>query len=240
MLQHEGVLPSTLPNRPRLVEVTRRLPVMIPEDCLVRWPALSRCLSMGADLSALRSPAPMADILMHCSKLKPCILVIDHAALDQTDPRRLTQAADFGRSVAILVKLVRDDPETVKRLLRLGCMGFLTDRSSPKVILQAIDALSKGEIWASRRVLADFVRQLLSTPSPQTLTPREDQILQLIARGMSNREITQELFISRETVRWHIRTLYAKIGVKNREEAARFASGDLPETSCLPALGTPC
>ena len=240
MLQHDSVLPSTLSGKPRLVEVSRRTPVLIPEDCLLRWKALSLCTALDADLLILRGPASMTDVLTHCSKLKPCILVIDQPALEQIDPQRLTQTLDFGRSVSVLVKVVRDDPETVKRLLRLGCMGFVTERTPPAIIVRAIEALSRGEIWTTRRLLTDFVRMLLASPGPQMLTPREDQILRLIARGLSNREITQELFISRETVRWHIRTLYAKIGVKNREEASQFAVRNQPEPARLPAAGNQC
>jgi DNA-binding CsgD family transcriptional regulator len=68
------------------------------------------------------------------------------------------------------------------------------------------------------------VRGLLSSQSRHNLTPREGQILDLISRGRSNRDIAEELFISRETVRWHIRTLYAKIGVRDRTEAATYGT----------------
>jgi DNA-binding NarL/FixJ family response regulator len=200
------------------------MPVLVLEDSLPRWRALKRCLATQTDLMFVRCAVPAAEILTHCSRLSPCILVIDHPSLDQIDPQRLMQTVDFGRSVRVLVKVSREDPKTVERLLRAGCMGVVAEGSAPSVLGHAIRALAKDEIWASPRFLADFVRGLLSSDSRHNLTPREAQILELITQGRSNRGIAEELFISRETVRWHIRTLYAKIGVHDRTEAANYGT----------------
>lgn len=222
MLYHDGALLWAPSRGPRLIEVSRSMPVLVNEEDLSLWRSLKRCLTGEASLMVVHCPSPSADILAQCARFQPCILIIEQTSLEKLDPQCFIQTVDFGRSVYVLVKVGRDDPATLERLLRLGCRGFVTERSSPSVLRQAIWALSRGEIWASRRFLADVIHGLLTSPIPNALTPRESQILELIARGLSNRDITKELFISRETVRWHIRTLYAKIGVKNRAEAAHF------------------
>ncbi len=149
------------------------------------------------------------------------------------------QTVDFGRSVLVLVRVAREDDETVDRLMRLGCMGFVGERASAAAIGEAIRALGKGEIWANRRFLAEFIRGLLSAQSPRNLTARENEILNLISKGRSNREIADQLFISRETVRWHIRTLYAKIGVHDRVQAVRHGANLNNETQLLFGFNQP-
>ncbi len=223
MLPYDGVLPAAPTDKIRLVETPPRLPVVIPEESLSQWRALKRCLTTHTDFMVVRCPAPSADILAHCSRMSPCILVIDLAVLDELDPQAFMRTVDFGRAVRVLVKVHRDDPEVVERILRVGCMGLVAEGTAPSEIGHAIRALANGEIWASPRSLADFVRSILTSRNRTNLTAREAQILDLIARGRSNRDIATELFISRETVRWHIRTLYAKIGAHDRAEAAKFA-----------------
>jgi DNA-binding NarL/FixJ family response regulator len=220
MLQCDGVLTTAQEKKPRLV-VSRRVPVLIPEDTLSDWLNLKRCLAKEPDWMVIRCPSPLSEVLAECSRLKPCSLVIDHRRFEQLDPQCFVQTADFGRSVSVLVKVAQDNPETIKQMLRLGCMGFVTEHTTPTDLRSAIRAITSGELWVSARILAEFTRDLLSCPNPQNLTPRESQVLSLISRGLSNREISKELFISRETVRWHIRTLYAKIGAKSREEAVQ-------------------
>jgi len=214
-----------------------RMPVLVAEDSLAGWRALKHCLSAQTDLMFVRCPAPSSEILKHCSRLMPCILAIEQTALEQVDPNRFKQTVDYGRSVSVLVRVVREDAETLERLLRLGCMGYVAERASSSVVGQAIRALARGEIWANPRVLADLVRVLLTTESPRILTGREAEILRLISRGRSNRQIAEELFISRETVRWHIRTLYAKIGVHDRAEAVNHAASLEQEPQLLFGFG---
>ena len=97
----------------------------------------------------------------------PCILAIEQASIDQLNPNRLKKTIDFGNSVYVLVRVIKEDTETVGRLLRLGCMGFVTERASASVVDQALRALAKREIWVDAHVLADFVRSLLTSDGPR-------------------------------------------------------------------------
>lgn len=228
-----------LADRLHVVEEPCCVPVLVPEDNLSRWRALRQCLTARTDLLVVRCPSPSTDVLKHCSRLMPCLLAIDLSLLDQLDPDRFRRTVDYGRAVSVLVRVQHEDPDTLDRLLRLGCMGFVTERASATVVGQAIRALAKGEIWVNQRFLGEFLRSLLSAQSPRNLTSREAEILRLISSGHSNREIAQELFISRETVRWHIRTLYAKIGVRDRAAAANHAAGLEPESQLLLGFAGP-
>ncbi len=104
----------------------------------------------------------------------------------------------------------------------MGCRGVLEVDSPAATLRRAIQAVASGEIWASRRSISRVVQTLLFADRQQ-MTSRESQILKLIARGYSNREIAEQLFISRETVRWHMRSLYSKIGAHDRDSAVTYA-----------------
>jgi DNA-binding NarL/FixJ family response regulator len=107
----------------------------------------------------------------------------------------------------------------------MGCMGFLRPESPPWQIRRAVEAVASGELWAPRLLLSQMCREYLSSHDPCKLTGREEEILALLAQGHKNREIAASLFISRDTVRWHMRAIYAKLGIHDRRSAASYATG---------------
>jgi DNA-binding NarL/FixJ family response regulator len=100
--------------------------------------------------------------------------------------------------------------------LESGCSNY--------VLRKAVRSIAAGELWASRRVVSRLIQDFLLAESLKELSPREHEILTLIGQGYKNREIAERLFISTETVQWHMRGLYAKIGAKDRLSAAVFAA----------------
>ena len=84
-----------------------------------------------------------------------------------------------------------------------------------------------AELWFPRGYLSRRTRESLATTSPGGLSDREADILALLASGITNQTIADRLFISRDTVRWHLRSIYAKLGVSDREAAYRLAKNKL-------------
>src|SRR5690349_19623943 len=115
----EGILPTMLADKLHVVEEVCRVPVLVAEDSLPRWRALKQCLTTQTGFIVVRCPAPSTEILKHCSRLMPCVLVIEHALLEQFDTDRFKQVVDYGRSVSVLVRVPREDPDTLNGLLRL-------------------------------------------------------------------------------------------------------------------------
>jgi NarL family two-component system response regulator LiaR len=89
---------------------------------------------------------------------------------------------------------------------------------------EAVKAIGDGDLWYPRAVLSALVRRsiLNRSVSQKRLTSREMEILRLLGMETKNQTIADQLFISRETVRWHLRALYSKIGVNNRSEAQQY------------------
>ena len=182
--------------------------------------------------------AEALEALACARRLAPCVAIVPPAGIEAMDPADFGNSVGFGRKVRVLVPVETEDREMLENLLSMGCAGYLTGRPTPATLRRAVRAVAAGELWASRKLLAGIVQSLVEAGSPRKLTRREKEILKLIALGYKNREIAEELFISRETVRWHMRSLYGKIGVEDRLSAAFYAWEHLAE-ECNLTAGTP-
>ncbi|CAN5364904.1 response regulator transcription factor [soil metagenome] len=135
--------------------------------------------------------------------------------------KRLKRAAP---AVNIVMLTVYDDSELIFRALENGASGFLLKRTAPADLLSAIDDVHRGGAPMSphvaRLVVRSFRRTPVSNDASENLTPREEQVLRLVSRGLINKEIADELGITVETVRQHLKNIYTKLHVRSRTEAA--------------------
>jgi len=201
-----------------------RVHVIVAESDPLVCEGLAQGLREEPDLVAFPSMGSPQAALERCRDYHPCVLLLDESFLETMDVLRFAAQVDHGRAVPVLALGCDGDVARVIRCLRLGCMGYFSRQESLSALRKAIYAVAAGQMWASRAVLTLLVREVLDgrERAPQ-LTAREGEILGLIRNGSANAEISQCLFISPETVRWHVRRLFAKIGVCNRAGAAEFA-----------------
>ena len=184
---------------------------------------IAQSLGDEPQFSARASTGSPQETLEECHRLSPCVLVIDESFVERMDAARFRDLVDYGRAVPVLVLGADTCPDDVSAWVRLGCMGFLSRQESLATLKKAVQALAEGQLWVRRADFTGLMRDLLiHRESGPQLTGRETQILDLIAVGSSNGEIARTLFISMETVRWHVRRLMAKIGVRDRFAAAEF------------------
>ena len=129
-------------------------------------------------------------------------------------------------AVQVIMITVYDDSEKVFHALRAGASGYILKRATPEKILQAIREVHAGGVPMSgeiaRKVLGAF-REPAPATAPaeeQNLSRREQEILELLAQGCSNKDIASKLSISVETVTWHLRHIYSKLHVRSRTQAA--------------------
>jgi len=120
----------------------------------------------------------------------------------------------------------------LKRWIAYGIRGILYEQESLQNIIKAIKTVASSQTWFPRQAMTKFLRgDFKSTPDPQTvkhgLTPREREVLILIAQGETNAHVAERLFISPYTVRVHAQNIYRKIGVPNRVSAALWCKEHL-------------
>lgn len=132
----------------------------------------------------------------------------------------------------ILILTVSADTDTIFRALEAGADGYLLKRCSPQELHAAVMDVLKGGVpmtsEIARRVIASFRRQPAKSDVAIRLTPREEEILTLLAKGFANKEIADKISVSYETVRDHLRNIYEKLHVHSRTEAvARYLGSSL-------------
>ena len=139
--------------------------------------------------------------------------------------------ADTEAATAVLILTTFDLDEYVYEALRAGASGFLLKDAPPEQLVSAIHTLAAGEALIApaitKRLIEQFARAApRSGPSAaalEALTARELEVLVLIARGLSNREIASELVVSEATVKTHVKRVLAKLGVRDRVHAVVLA-----------------
>jgi DNA-binding NarL/FixJ family response regulator len=142
--------------------------------------------------------------------------------------RELTRAAPRVR-VLILTTFEQDD--YVFGALRAGASGFLLKRARPEELIAAVHTIAAGDSLLSPSVARRVIDRMAQQPTPELadqakfdeLTPREREVLELIARGLSNREIATELVVAEATIRSHVRRILMKLELRDRVQIVIFA-----------------
>ncbi len=157
-------------------------------------------------------------------ELRPDILLLDMEMPDMNGVEVTRRLRADGLPVRILALSAYDDVQYVRGLLGSGAAGYLTKDEAPDYILEAIHGVWRGqEGWLSRRIAARLTLLAREEPDDWGLTSRERQVLAKIVAGKTNQEAGLELGISDKTIEKHLVSIYAKLGVASRVEAAVLA-----------------
>ena len=190
-------------------------------------------LILGAypDIEVVGEAADGIAALDLATRLRPDVLLADirMPGLDGVEVTRRVAGPDVANPIAVVVITTFDLDEYVLGALRAGARGFLLKDAGPELLVQAIRAAATGDALiapnVTRRLLQAFADRSPQAPTQpvEPLTDREEDVLALVARGRTNAEIAAELFIGLSTVKSHIASLMAKLGVRNRVEIALWA-----------------
>jgi DNA-binding NarL/FixJ family response regulator len=150
-----------------------------------------------------------------CQRLGASVLLARGSFISELPSGELAQFANFGKGTHVLAILESDTFDGAVKMIRIGCRGVLPPKFTTKLLRRAVLGVLDGEIFAAAVVISELMSDLLravSRKEDRALTPQEERILDLTARGYKNSAIAEALFISPATVRWHKRRLYRKIG----------------------------
>jgi DNA-binding NarL/FixJ family response regulator len=128
-----------------------------------------------------------------------------------------------GTTARVLVLTSVTDPVAAGRAMREGAAGVLYKDVDPDALVRAIRAVHDGHLLLAPEAAGALIRPEQQTPSLDALTAREREVLAELARGRSNREIARALHVSEKTVKAHVSSVLAKLGVQDRTQAALFA-----------------
>ncbi|MFZ2516543.1 MAG: response regulator transcription factor [Candidatus Lutibacillus vidarii] len=204
--------------------------VVADDQDLVRT-GLVMILGAQTDIDIIGEAADGIQALEVATRLRPDVLLVDirMPGLDGVEVTRRLAGPDVADPMAVVVITTFDLDEYVLGALRAGARGFLLKDAGPDLLVQAVHAAAHGDALiapnVTRRLLATLVDHAPETVTQPVdpLTEREEEVLALLARGRTNAEIAAELFIGLSTVKSHVASLMAKLGVRNRVEIAMWA-----------------
>jgi DNA-binding NarL/FixJ family response regulator len=216
--------------------MTDNIRVVLADDQRVVREGLSTLLGLLAGVDVLATAADGDEAVALARQLQPDVVLMDlrMPRCDGVDAtRRLRQDAP---AVKVLVLTTYADDRSVIDALRAGARGYLTKDAGAEEIHRALLQVVRGQAVIDPSVQHHVVDALAGAASvaavdagpadgslPDGLTPREAEVLALIAGGRSNTEIASELFVSETTIKSHINHLFAKTGVQDRAQAVAYA-----------------
>lgn len=165
-------------------------------------------------------------------RLRPdvCLLDIRMPKLDGLEATRLLAGPGVAEPIPVVVVTTFDLDEYVQVAIRNGASGFLLKDAGPTLLVEAVRAAASGDALVSPSITVRFLRHFATSgaavkpPDPAVpLTEREEDIVRALARGRTNAEIGEELFISLSTVKSHIANIQGKLTARNRVEIAGWA-----------------
>ncbi|MBF6022603.1 LuxR C-terminal-related transcriptional regulator [Lysobacter niastensis] len=208
------------------------IPIMIASDRTALHAAWLSMLASEPGIEIIGEPVTDATGLAASLELNhPKVLLLDKALLDRLGPLWLRRIQQYRPHVCVLLLADQACLSAVADVLRNRLHGLLLTTSPADLCLKAIRAVSKGELWLSRRLMAEVITdptwpftpaevEVAADPdrlhAMETLTRRELQVVARLHRGCSNKEIARELGIMEDTVKKHLKSVFAKLGVRRR------------------------
>ena len=203
--------------------------VLVADDQSMVRAGFRMLLSGQEDIEVVAEASNGLEAVEKADRFRPDVILMDirMPELDGLEATRRIFAADD--TTRILVLTTFDLDEYVYEALRAGASGFVLKDDSPEQMIAAIHTVAEGQALLSpavtKRVIAQFTRLPRPSPPPQLdeLTERERDVFRLVARGLSNAEIGQELFISETTVKTHVTHILSKLELRDRVQAIVLA-----------------
>jgi DNA-binding NarL/FixJ family response regulator len=217
--------------------VTERITCLIADDQAMVRQGFGALLAAQADLMVVGQAADGAEAVRLAGELGPDVILMDvrMPVMDGLEATRriLERRADGAPRVLMLTTFDLD--EYVYDALRVGASGFLLKDAPADELVHAVRVVAAGDALVSpsvmRRLIADFVREPRAAKTEpvalDALTPREREVLVLVARGLSNAEISAMLFVAPQTTKTHVGRILRKLQLRDRAQAvvAAYESG---------------
>lgn len=190
------------------------------DHTIVRW-ALREALSKADDIEVVGEAGTAAETLAMVQNVKPDVLLLDITLPDKSGFDVLSDLRAVDTAPLVVVLTWHTEPSYAARAIAAGAHGYVNKAVDPGQLLESIRAVSRGE-----QIVPPGVEQLLASGDghpASALTARELQVMEMLSRGMTNREIAEHLSISIKTIDTHRGHVLKKLGLRNNSELTRFA-----------------
>jgi NarL family two-component system response regulator LiaR len=205
----------------------RPIRVLIVDDQAIVRKGICAWLAEVAYVQVVGEAGNGEEALAQVQDLEPEVILMDLVmpGMDGIEATRQITNCHEGIRILVLTSFAGDDK--VFPAIKAGALGYLLKDSEPADLLQAIQQVHRGEPSLhpiiARKVLREMQRPSKRPPTPDPLTDRELEVLRLVARGLSNRDIAERLVVTEATVRSHVSNTLGKLHLANRVQATLYA-----------------
>ena len=205
------------------------LRVLVADDQEIVRTGLAMILGAQEGIEVVATAIDGQDAVEQARQLRPdvCLLDIRMPRMNGIEATRALAGPEVADPMAVVVVTTFDLDEYVYGALQAGARGFLLKDCGPQLLTHAVRAAADGGSLIAPTVTTRLLKTFADRDTPpqptSPLTEREEQVLVAVARGLTNHEVAAELYISLSTVKTHLGSLMAKLGVRNRVELALWA-----------------
>jgi DNA-binding NarL/FixJ family response regulator len=201
--------------------------ILLADDHPIVRDGLRAILGTQPDFEVVGEAAHGTEVLRQVDALQPDLLLLDLEMPRMDGVETLRQLRAAHPQVRVLVFTAFDTDERIMGALRAGAQGYLLKGTPREELFAAIRIVHDGGSLLQPIVAAHLIRQVVDPPPSEAhdpLTPREHEVLDLLAQGLQNKEIAAALAITQRTVKFHVSAVFHKLGAGNRTEAVKIAA----------------
>lgn len=208
-----------------------KISVIIADDHMLMREGLKQLLELEEDIYVIAQSGTGEETIDKVLKFKPDVLLLDINMPKLNGIDTLRRLRDLGVETKIIMLTIHEDREYLYETLRMGADGYILKDCDADSLIKAIRDVKSGKMYVQPSIAsmliegidgkADESNEILQ--KVKSLTKREYEVLTLIAEGLNNKDIADKLFISEKTVKNHVSSIFKKIGVNDRIQAAIFA-----------------
>jgi two-component system, NarL family, response regulator NreC len=207
-------------NEPRPEEGSK-VRVILADDHEIVRDGIRMILESEPDIEVIAEVGDAEAARRRTSGLKPDVLVLDLNMPDGSSLPTIPEILEASPATAVVALTMQDDPGFAREAFRLGAKGYVVKHSAGRELIEAIREALAGRTYINPHLGARVAAEPEGPPSG--LTPREAEVLSLIAQGYTNPEIAERLVVSVRTVETHRSAIHRKVGTTNRAELVRYA-----------------
>jgi DNA-binding NarL/FixJ family response regulator len=205
--------------------------VLITDDDDLMRAGLAELLSSDPSIEIIGKAATGREAVERTRRLDPDVVLMDVRMPDLDGIAATQELTTTAPRTRVLILTTFEQDDYIFGALRAGASGFLLKRTRPEELIAAVHTVAAGESLLSPSVTRRVIDRMAQQPTPELanqtklteLTPREREVLELVARGLSNREIATELVVEDSTIRTHVKRILMKLDLRDRVQIVIFA-----------------